>query len=93
MPEKNHNVSELHTFLFEGLPVRGVVVRLTDAWVEILKRRAASSTGAYPEPVQNLLGEMVAAPERDLEVAAVEPPIFAVVLPSPIRCLPQMSQR
>jgi molecular chaperone Hsp33 len=61
LPEKNHNVSELHTFLFEGLPVRGVVVRLTDAWVEILKRRAASSTGAYPEPVQNLLGEMVAA--------------------------------
>ena len=60
-PEKKHNVSELHTFLFEDLPVRGVIVRLTDAWTEILKRRAASTTGAYPEPVQNLLGEMVAA--------------------------------
>lgn len=41
--------------------MRGVIVRLTDAWTEILQRRAASSTGAYPEPVQNLLGEMVAA--------------------------------
>ncbi|MEN9374347.1 MAG: hypothetical protein RIR79_1899, partial [Pseudomonadota bacterium] len=34
------NSSELHKFLFEGLPVRGMVVRLTDAWQEILRRRA-----------------------------------------------------
>ena len=61
LPEKKVDVSELHKFLFEGLPVRGMVVRLTDAWTDILKRRAASSTGAYPAPVQNLLGEMVAA--------------------------------
>lgn len=55
-------MSELHKFLFEGLPVRGMVVRLTDAWVEILRRRASSpSTGAYPEAVQELLGEMSAA--------------------------------
>ena len=54
-------MSELHKFLFEGLPVRGMIVRLTDAWTEILKRRAASTTGAYPQPVQALLGEMVAA--------------------------------
>ncbi|WP_066708878.1 Hsp33 family molecular chaperone HslO [Curvibacter delicatus] len=54
-------MSELHKFLFEGLPVRGMIVRLTDAWTEILRRRAGSSTGAYPQPVQNLLGEMVAA--------------------------------
>jgi molecular chaperone Hsp33 len=54
-------MSELHKFLFEGLPVRGMVVRLTDAWTEILKRRAQSSTGAYAPPVQALLGEMVAA--------------------------------
>jgi len=55
-------VSEIHKFLFEGLPVRGVLVRLTDAWTEILRRRATNSTaGAYPQPVQNLLGEMVAA--------------------------------
>lgn len=51
-------MSEIHKFLFDGLPVRGVLVRLTDAWTEILRRRA---TGAYPLPVQNLLGEMVAA--------------------------------
>jgi len=42
--------------------VRGILVRLTDAWTEILRRRAsASAAGAYPLPVQNLLGEMVAA--------------------------------
>lgn len=38
-----------------------MIVRLTDAWTEILRRRAASSTGSYPEPVQAMLGEMVAA--------------------------------
>jgi molecular chaperone Hsp33 len=55
-------VSELHKFIFEGLPVRGMVVRLTDAWTEILRRRAANpTTGAYAQPVQQLLGEMVAA--------------------------------
>lgn len=54
-------MSELHKFLFEGLPVRGMVVRLTDAWTEILKRRAQSTSGPYPAPVQALLGEMAAA--------------------------------
>jgi molecular chaperone Hsp33 len=55
-------LSELHKFLFEGLPVRGAIVRLTDAWQEILKRRAANNeTGAYPAPVTELLGEMSAA--------------------------------
>lgn len=55
-------MSELHKFIFEGLPVRGMIVRLTDAWTEILRRRAANSrTGVYAPPVQKLLGEMVAA--------------------------------
>jgi len=55
-------MSELHKFLFDGLPVRGVLVRLTDAWVEILRRRASNTeTGAYPPPVQAMLGEMTAA--------------------------------
>ena len=55
-------MSELHKFLFNDLPVRGAVVRLTDAWVEILNRRAANSTtGAYAMPVRELLGEMTAA--------------------------------
>ncbi len=53
--------SELHKFLFEGLPVRGMVVRLTDAWTEILRRRAQNSSGPYPAAVQALLGEMAAA--------------------------------
>lgn len=52
-------MSELHKFLFDGLPVRGMLVRLTDAWQEILKRREAA--GGYPAPVMHLLGEMTAA--------------------------------
>jgi molecular chaperone Hsp33 len=52
-------LSELHKFIFEGKPVRGMLVRLTDAWQEILQRRALS--GAYPPAVQSLLGEMAAA--------------------------------
>ena len=55
-------MSELHKFLFDGMPVRGMIVRLTDAWQEILARRAANTTtGAYPTPVAELLGEMTAA--------------------------------
>ena len=55
-------MSELHKFLFDGLPVRGMVVRLTDAWTELLARRAGNTeTGPYPVPVSELLGEMVAA--------------------------------
>jgi molecular chaperone Hsp33 len=55
-------LSELHKFLFDGLPVRGSIVRLTDAWTEILRRRASNSEhGGYPAPVRDMLGEMVAA--------------------------------
>ena len=55
-------MSELHRFLFDGLPVRGILVRLTDAWTEVLRRRNANSqTGGWPEPVQQTLGEMLAA--------------------------------
>ncbi len=52
-------MSELHKFIFDGLPVRGMLVRLTDAWQEILKRREAG--GGYPPEVIQLLGEMTAA--------------------------------
>jgi molecular chaperone Hsp33 len=51
--------SYLHKFLFEGMPVRGALVRLTDAWREALARRAA--VGAFAPPVRALLGEMTAA--------------------------------
>lgn len=55
-------MSELHKFLFDGLPVRGAIVRLTDSWKEILRRRASNTEhGAYPEAVQSLLGEITAA--------------------------------
>lgn len=55
-------MSELRKFLFDGLPVRGALVRLTDAWQELLRRRASNTTaGAYPLPVQAMLGEMTAA--------------------------------
>jgi len=52
-------MSELHKFLFEGLPVRGLLVRLTDGWREALARRVASQ--ATPRPVRALMGEMAAA--------------------------------
>ncbi|WP_272868076.1 Hsp33 family molecular chaperone HslO [Caldimonas tepidiphila] len=51
--------SELHKFLFEGLPVRGMLVRLTDAWQDMLRRR--EQAGSYPAPVRSLLGQMAAA--------------------------------
>ena len=55
-------MSELHKFIFDGVAVRGIVVRLTDAWTEILRRRASNSnTGSYPGPVQEVLGELLAA--------------------------------
>ncbi|ODV09947.1 MAG: Hsp33 chaperonin [Rubrivivax sp. SCN 70-15] len=52
-------MDELHKFLFEGLPVRGMLVRLTDGWRELLRRR--ESLGAHPPEVRALLGEMTAA--------------------------------
>jgi molecular chaperone Hsp33 len=55
-------LSELHKFLFDGLPVRGMIVRLTSTWQEVLARRAANSnTGAYPPRVSEMLGQMLAA--------------------------------
>ena len=53
-------MSELHKFLFEGLPVRGMLVRLTDGWQEVLRRREGSDE-PFEAPVRVLLGEMAAA--------------------------------
>jgi molecular chaperone Hsp33 len=52
-------MSDLTKFLFEGLPVRGMLVRLGEGWREMLARRQAA--GGYPRPVRELLGEMSAA--------------------------------
>ncbi|HEY4084257.1 MAG TPA: Hsp33 family molecular chaperone HslO [Burkholderiaceae bacterium] len=52
-------MSELHKFLFEGMPVRGMLVRLTGSWQEVLKRRAIA--GEHPPELRALLGEMSAA--------------------------------
>ena len=53
-------MSELHKFIFEGLPVRGMLVRLTESWREVLARRAEAGD-TFPAPVRVLLGEMAAA--------------------------------
>lgn len=45
----------LQRFLFEQAPVRGGCVQLSATWQAILERHD------YPEPVRNLLGEMMAA--------------------------------
>jgi molecular chaperone Hsp33 len=52
-------MSELIKFLFDGLPVRGVIVRLDEGWKELLRRRGTD--GAYPPAVSALVGEMAAA--------------------------------
>ncbi|HEX6019097.1 MAG TPA: Hsp33 family molecular chaperone HslO [Burkholderiaceae bacterium] len=49
----------LHKFLFEGLPVRGVLVQLRSSWHELLSRRAGNR--AFAPEVRSLLGEMSAA--------------------------------
>ncbi len=55
-------MSELHQFIFEGLPVRGALVRLTDSWQEILRRRSSNPASApYPSAVENMLGQMTAS--------------------------------
>ncbi len=56
-------MDELHKFFFEGLPVRGLLVRLQGSWQELLRRRdpAHGGSGVYPVPVRALLGEMAAA--------------------------------
>ncbi len=45
----------LQRFLLEGTPVRGEIVRLDATWRAVLERRN------YPEPLERLLGEMMAA--------------------------------
>jgi molecular chaperone Hsp33 len=52
-------MSELQKFIFDGLPVRGMIVRLTDGWQEVLQRRAAS--GDWAPAVRDTLGQMAAA--------------------------------
>ena len=53
-------MSEIHKFIFDGLPVRGHLVRLTDGWRELLQRRARAAR-AWPAPVRELMGEMTVA--------------------------------
>src|SRR5260221_5320334 len=54
------SMGELHKFIFDGLPVRGMLVRLTGSWREVLARRADASE-AFAPSVRALLGEMAAA--------------------------------
>jgi molecular chaperone Hsp33 len=56
-------MDQLSKFIFEGLPVRGMLVRLEGSWRDVLARRTSASDGghAFPAPVRALLGEMAAA--------------------------------
>ncbi|WP_374659739.1 Hsp33 family molecular chaperone HslO [Inhella sp.] len=49
-------MSDFQKFLFEGLPVRGMAVRLTDSWQLMQSRRDQP----LPQEVMQLLGEMSA---------------------------------
>ena len=53
---------ELHKFLFEGLPVRGMLVRLGPSWREVQARREAQD--AYPSPVRHLHGKKTEATKK-----------------------------
>jgi molecular chaperone Hsp33 len=50
-------MDELHRFLFDGLPARGLLVRLGASWREMLAARAEP----FAPPVRELLGQMAAA--------------------------------
>ena len=56
-------MDQLQKFLFEGLPVRGMLVRLEASWRDLLARRTSVSDGghAFAPPLRALLGEMTAA--------------------------------
>ncbi len=56
-------MDQLHKFLFEGLAVRGMLVRLDASWRELLARRTSRDDGghAFAPEVRALLGEMAAA--------------------------------
>ncbi|MDT7836199.1 Hsp33 family molecular chaperone HslO [Aquabacterium sp. OR-4] len=56
-------MDQLIKFMFEGLPVRGMLVRLTGSWREAMARRASASDGghAFAPEVRQMLGEMAAA--------------------------------
>ena len=56
-------MDQLIKFLFEGLPVRGMLVRLDASWRDLLSRRRSASDGghAFAPPLRALLGEMAAA--------------------------------
>ncbi len=53
-------MTELHKFIFDGLPVRGHLVRLADGWRELLQRRSSAGQ-TWPAPVRDLVGEMTVA--------------------------------
>ena len=53
-------MSELQKFIFDGLPVRGHLVRLTADWRELLRRRGDAGE-AWPTPVRDLMGELTVA--------------------------------
>ncbi len=50
-------MSQLHKFMFNGLPIRGALVQLTTDWQEILQRRENQNSDALTP----ILGELTAA--------------------------------
>ena len=49
------SLNEVQNFIFEGLGIRGAIVRLEDTWSRVLAEHS------YPDNVRELLGEAVAA--------------------------------
>jgi molecular chaperone Hsp33 len=53
-------MNEWHRFIFDGMPVRGHLIRLTDGWRELLRRRRAAGA-ELPGAVREMLGQMSVA--------------------------------
>lgn len=53
LPERTHD--SLERFVFERAPIHGRIVHLDATWQAVLERRR------YPEPVRDILGELMAA--------------------------------
>lgn len=52
-------LSSLHKFMFDGMAVRGALVRISDEWRKLLHQRSADA--AHAPSVRRVLGEMTAA--------------------------------
>ena len=85
-------MSELHPFIFEGQPVRGLLVRLTDGWQQALARRGGAVDASGAEVAAGTL-RAAEPPAAGASAGATGSPDAAVAAesnalpPAPVRSL------